>query len=125
MQYDADEQPDPDAWLELDEAERIDLVIDYHRRIGVQLENSEPHAIAHVVVETKLRWGDATPVPETLDRLMNEGLDRHDAVHAIGGIFMSIAFDAVREWDDGGGVNAKYNRELAALTAAGWRSQLK
>ena len=25
MQYDADEQPDPDAWLELDEAERIDL----------------------------------------------------------------------------------------------------
>ena len=40
MQYDADEQPD--AWLELDEAERIDLVIDYHRRMGVQLENPEP-----------------------------------------------------------------------------------
>ena len=37
----------------------------------------------------------------------------------------SIAFDAVHERDDGGDVNAKYNRELAALTAAGWRSQLK
>lgn len=82
-------------------------------------------AIAHVVVENQVALGDATPVPETLDRLMNEGLDRHDAVHAIGSIFMSIAFDAVHAWDDGGGVNAKYNRELAALTAAGWRSQLK
>ena len=125
MQYDADEQPDPDAWLELDEAERIDLVIDYHRRTGVQLENPEPHAIAHVVVENQVALRDATPVPETLDRLMDEGLDRHDAVHAIGNIFMSIAFDTVHERDDGGGVNAKYNRELAALTAAGWRSQLK
>lgn len=125
MQYDADEQPDPDAWLELDETERIDLVIDYHRRMGVQLENPAPHAIAHVVVENQVALGDATPVPETLDRLMNEGLDRHGAVHAIGSIFMSIAFDAIHEWDDGGGVNTKYNRELAALTAAGWRSQLK
>src|SRR6476469_1366308 len=125
MQYNADEQPDPDVWLELDEAERIALVIDYHRRMGVQLENPEPHAIAHVVVENQVALGDATPVPETLDRLMNEGLDRHDAVHAIGSIFMSIAFDAVHERDDGGGVNTKYNRELAALTAAGWRSQLK
>jgi hypothetical protein len=38
MQYDAIEQPDPEIWLELDETERVDLVIDYHRRIGVQLE---------------------------------------------------------------------------------------
>jgi hypothetical protein len=125
MQYDAGEQPDPDAWLELDEAGRIDLVIDYHRRTGVQLENPEPHAIAHVVVENQVALGDATPVPETLNRLMDEGLDRHDAVHAIGSIFMNIAFDAAYERDDGGDINAKYNRELAALTAAGWRCQLK
>ena len=91
MQYDADEQPDPDAWLELDEAERIDLVIDYHRRTGVQLETPEPHAIAHVVVEDQVALGEVMPVPETLDRLMDEGLDRHDAVHVIGSIFMSIA----------------------------------
>ena len=125
MQYDAGEQPDPDAWLELDEAERIDLVIDYHRRMGVQLENPEPHAIAHVVVENQVALGNATPVPETLDRLMNEGLDRHDAVHAIGSILMEIVFAAAHERDDSDDINAKYNRELAALTAAGWRSQLK
>lgn len=56
MQYDAIEQPDPEIWLELDEAERVDLVIDYHRRIGVQLENPELHAVAHVVVENRLHW---------------------------------------------------------------------
>jgi hypothetical protein len=125
MQYDADEQPDPDAWFELDEAERIDLVIDYHRRTGIQLENPEPHAIAHVVVENQVALGNATLVPETLRRLMDEGLDRHDAIHAIGSIFMEIVFAAAHDRDDGGDVNAKYNRELAALTAAGWRSQLK
>jgi hypothetical protein len=56
---------------------------------------------------------------------MNEGLDRHEAVHAIGSILMRIMFDAVDKPDDGGDINANYNRELALLTAADWRSQLK
>jgi len=30
-----------------------------------------------------------------LDRLMVEGLDRHDAIHAIGSILMRIVFDTV------------------------------
>ena len=125
MQYDAIEQPDPEIWLELDETERIDLVIDYHRRIGVQLETPELRAMAHVVVENQVALGEATPVPETLDRLMDEGLDRHEAVHAIGSILIGIVFDAVDTPDDGGDINAKYNRELATVTAADWRSQLK
>ena len=125
MQYEADEHPDPDTWLELDETERIDLVIDYHRRTGVQLENPQYHAIAHVVVENQVALGEATSVPETLNRLMDGGLDRHDAIHAIGNILMDIVFDAAHEQDDGGDVNAKYNQKLATLTAASWRSQLK
>jgi hypothetical protein len=100
MQYNAIEQPDPEIWLELDETERVDLVIDYHRRIGVQLETLELHAMAHVVVENQVALGGVTPVPETLDRLMDEGLDRHEAVHAIGSILMETVFDAVhnRRW---------------------------
>ncbi len=125
MQYDADQHPHPDTWLELDESERIDLVIDYHRRTGVQLENPQYHAIAHVVVENQVALGEATSVPETLNRLMDEGLDRHDAIHAIGNILMDIVFDAAHEQDHGGDVNAKYNQKLATLTAASWRSQLK
>jgi hypothetical protein len=32
LRYDADKAPDPDQWLELDEHDRIDLVVAYHRR---------------------------------------------------------------------------------------------
>jgi hypothetical protein len=86
MQYDATEQPDPAIRLELDETERVDLVIDYHRRIGAQLETPELPVMAHVVVENQVALGEVTSVPETLDRLMDEGLDRHEAIHAIGSI---------------------------------------
>jgi hypothetical protein len=125
MHYEANEQPDPEIWLELDETERIEQVIDYHRRTRVQLENFEAHAISHVVVENQIVFGEATPVPATLDRLIEEGLDRHEAIHAIGSILMRIVFDAVHEPNDSGDINAKYNRELATLTAKGWRSQVK
>jgi hypothetical protein len=56
---------------------------------------------------------------------MDEGLDRHEAVHAIGSILMETVFDAVHKPDDGGDINSDYYRELALLTAAGWRSQSK
>ena len=56
---------------------------------------------------------------------MDEGLDRHEAIHAIGSILMSIVYDVAHEADDGGDINAKYGRELAKLTAAGWRSQVE
>ena len=123
MHYEANEQPHSQIWLELDESERIDAVMDYHRRTRVKLENPELHAIAHVVVENQVALGEATSVPATLDRLMDEGLDRHEAIHAIASILMSIVSDIAREADDGSDINAKYDRELGKLTAAGWRSQ--
>ena len=125
MHYDANEQPDSEIWLELDEAERIDAVMDYHRRTGVKLENPELHALAHVVVESQIALGEATSVPATLDRLMDEGLDRHEAIHAIGSILTRIVYEVAREADDGSEINAKYSRELAKLTAAGWRAQVE
>jgi hypothetical protein len=48
--------------------------------------------MAHVVVENQVALGEATSVPEALDRLINEGLDRHDAVHAVG----SVHEDSIR-----------------------------
>ena len=125
MYYEANEQPHSEIWLELDETERIDAVMDYHHRTGVKLENPELHAMAHVVVENQVALGEATSVPATLDRLMDEGLDRHEAIHAIAGILMSIVNDVTHEADEGGDINAKYGRELAKLTAAGWRAQVE
>jgi hypothetical protein len=122
MRYEANEQPDSETWLQLDEIERVQRVMDYHRRTRVELAKPKLHAMTHVVVENQLALGEATPVPTTLERLMDEGLDRHEAIHAIGNILMRIMFDAVHNDDGGGDINAKYSRELATLTALGWRS---
>ena len=125
MRYDAHDQPHPATWLELDENERVDAVADYHRRAGVKLENPKLHAITHVVVENQVAPGEPTPVPDTLKRLVDGGLDRHEAIHAIGSVLMSIVFDVSHDPDVSGGINARYSRELAKLTAAGWRSQVE
>ena len=125
MQYEANDQPHSATWLELDENERIDAVVDYHRRAGVKLEDLKLHAITHVVVENQVVLGEPTPVSATLNRLVDEGLDRHEAIHAIGSILMSIVFDVSHDPAVGGDINARYNRELAKLTAAGSRSQVE
>ena len=97
--------------------------MDYHRRAGVKLEDLKLHAITHVVVENQVALGEPTPVSATLNRLVDEGLDRHEAIHAIGSVLMSIVFDVSQEPDVGGDINARYSRELATLTAASWRSR--
>jgi hypothetical protein len=125
MRYDANERPHSATWLELDENERIDAVMDYHRQAGVKLEDLKLHAITHVVVENQVALGEPTSVPATLNRLVAEGLDRHEAIHAIGSILMSIVFDVSHAPDVSDDINAKYSRELAKLTAAGWRSQVE
>jgi hypothetical protein len=125
VHYDASTAPDPETWLQLDEQERIDLAIKYHRRYHLRMGQSPKlHGVTHVIVENQVALGDVTVVPATLARLMREGLDRHDAIHAIGSILMGIVFDVLTEKDDAGvDINARYGRELAALTAAGWRAQ--
>jgi hypothetical protein len=125
MRYNASKAPDPQGWLELDESERIDLVIDYHKRARLPVgQSNRLHAAAHVIVESQVAMGDATVVPATLDRLMREGLDRHDAIHAIASVLMGIVSDAFKSTKGKQvDINARYGRELAELTAASWRSQ--
>ena len=124
MRYEADKAPDPEEWLELDESERIDLVIDYHRRAKKPVgQDKKLHAIAHIIVESQVAMGDATVVPATLNRLMQEGLNRHDAIHAIASVLMGIIVDMFKNRDKQVDINAQYGRELSELTAASWQSQ--
>ena len=48
----------------------------------------------------------------------------HDAIHDIGSILVGVFFDAVKNPGKQVDINAAYGRELAELTAAGWRSQV-
>ena len=123
MRYDAGKAPDPQEWLALDEPDRIDEVIDYHRRSRLPVgEKERMHAAAHVLVENQVAMSDATVVPATLNRLIREGLDRHDAIHAIASVLMGIVFDAVRN-PQGKPIDiSDAYRELGELTAESWRA---
>jgi hypothetical protein len=122
MRYNASNAPDPQEWLALDEQERIDQAIDYHRDNNLPMGGSSTiHGVAHVIVENQIAMSDPPAVREALARLMGEGLDRHDAVHAVGSIVMGIVFTAIAK-ENGRDIKAKIGRELAALTAASWRN---
>ena len=111
---------DPDEWLALDEGERLLLVIEYHRRTEVELPSEEGHAATHVVVENQAALGNAVPTQATLERLMREGLDRHDAVHAVGSVLLNHVQDILSRADEGPDPNTRYFDELQRLSAAKW-----
>src|SRR6516165_6447052 len=85
--------PDPEEWLALGEQERIDLARDYHRKARIRLPNAKVHATVHAIVETQIALGDETPARRTAQRLMDAGLDRHEAIHAIGWVLIQFMSD--------------------------------
>jgi hypothetical protein len=123
--YDPLVAPDPVQWLMLDEQERIDLVLAYHRRAGLRAPGEELHATIHVIVENQIA-DDELPVSRKARRLMSEGLDRHDAIHAIGSVLAGHIYELTREVKSGKpqsdqDPNKAYFAELERLTAKSWR----
>src|SRR6266851_2548975 len=116
--YDPLQAPDPKEWLALDDDERGVLVEDYHRRAGIRVPNVKVHAAIHATVETQAALADETPVRRTLDRLMSEGLDRHDAVHAIGSALMDLIYDVVNKPDED--ADPAFFAAVEELTAEDW-----
>src|SRR6516165_1775224 len=123
MQYDPNRPVDPDAWLEFDESERIEAVKEYHRHTKVRLPNENLHAATHVIVENQVALGDAYPVQSVLFRLIEEGLSRHDAIHAIGLVLAERLFAGLREEGQPADLNAEYLEKLNRLTAESWGKQ--
>jgi SEC-C motif len=119
--YDPLKAPDPQEWLSLDEQERLDLVEDYHRRAHIDLPNEKAHAIAHAIVENQIALGEELNVERTLRRLMAEGLDRHDAIHAIGMVCVELLHDALQRPKSKTFPSEKYAAALDRLTAEDWR----
>jgi hypothetical protein len=122
MRYDADSPPDAAAWLKLAEGERLALVKGYHKRAGLQAGSPEVHASIHVAVETQLAEGLASAT-DAMERLSNDGLDRHEALHAIGSVLAEELFGVLRS--EKGHDPERYDRALSKLTAAGWRAKYR
>jgi hypothetical protein len=117
VKYDPTVPPDPDAWLQLDEAERIEAVLRYHKRVGIRVGSRRAHAAFHTIVENQIAEGLRSTC-DAMDRLQQEGLDRHDAIHAVGSVLAGHIHGALagkREVDQ-----QEYDEELDALTAAAW-----
>ncbi len=123
MDYDADDDVDPDQWLELDDTERILAIQAYHELIDEEIPNATLHAVIHCVIETQLAEGLVVPC-QTLERLILEGLDRHDAIHAMGSVLAQHLFDILNtDLSDPKSVNPKYLEGLKRLDAQIWLAQ--
>ncbi len=127
--YDPLVDPDPDYWLATDEQQRLDVITRYHRREGFDAERIRLHATVHAIVENQIAEGDQLPVRRILLRLMAEGLDRHEAIHAIGSVLAVHINELMRQADSATpppeqqsdhDVNARYFSELERLTAEAW-----
>ncbi len=118
--YDALKAPDSAAWLALDELERISRVADYHRRLKIRLPNLQVHAAIHVIVENQLADAALLVVRETLQRLMAGGLDRHDAIHAIGSVLAEHLHSAMTGNSTAEFGNEAYFASLKTLTRESW-----
>jgi hypothetical protein len=96
----------------------------FHRHARIRVPNAQGHATIHVMVENQIALGDETPVKRTLERLMSEGLDRHDALHAIGLVLAEHLNDLLAnpEAAIGEDPNLAYYEALEQLTAQDWLS---
>jgi hypothetical protein len=120
VKYDPDITPDPARWLDSDDEARAKAIREYHKRAGQPVGQSlKLHAAIHSMVENQPAEGHAAATA-TLSRLISEGLDRHDAVHAIGAVVAAEMFDMITHQATHD--PEQYARKLQALSAASWRA---
>lgn len=117
--YDPLQSPDPTEWQVLGEDERLNLVIDYHRDADIEMPNEMLHATAHVIVENQLSLGEEQ-VLATLKRVIRQGLDRHEAIHAIGAVLMGHLHELLSAKASGSDNHRRYYKGLEKLTARRW-----
>ena len=117
--YDPLYPPDPQTWLDLAESERLDLVSEYHESTEEEFPSLRAHAAIHVIVENQLAER-LSPVEAALRRLLVEGLDRHDAVHAIASVLAEHLNDILKGHPPEVDPNDAYYRALEKLSVAIW-----
>ncbi len=117
QQYDPLIAPDPEDWLAMDEAEKFLLIEEYHDRLAEQIPIPDVHMSLHGIAENQLAMG-IPQVGAALHRLMAQGLDRHQALHAISTVIMEHLYGKLC---GGAGENA-YFRQIEELTADKWRA---
>jgi hypothetical protein len=60
-------------------------------------------------------------VQQTFERLMTEGLDRHEALHAVGSVLAEHLWGIMKEQTEESASSENYYRGLSELTVKKWR----
>lgn len=121
QRYNPSQSPDPEEWLLLDELKRINLVEEFHKDSGEDFnEGAERiHAAIHVAVENQFIL-ETERVSAVIAKLIRQGLDRHEALHAVGAVLSEYLYNM--QTGKGEPWNQKsYNRRLEKLSAKRWR----
>lgn len=128
--YDPDRGPDPDDWLSLEDDERVAAIESWAARedrspaavTAGKVPNLRVYAVMLATVETQIARGGELPVAATLARLIDKGMSRREAVHAIATVLAERTYDAFygETADD---PEAAYFAELETLTPESWRSR--
>jgi hypothetical protein len=84
--YNPLQAPDPATWLALPEQDRIDLVATCQKQAGVKTPLPDIHTFMHATIENQIASPESPQAKRAMDRLLADGLDRHEAVHAIGSV---------------------------------------
>jgi len=118
--YDPNVAPDGPSWVALDEQERITLAIRAHEgRFPDALHsrdgNEIMHGSLHAIIETQIANGDPPATGRTVSRLVEDGLTRHAATHAV----MEVLAHQLAGLGQGGARfdHERFEAELDQLTA--------
>jgi len=120
--YDPLSPPNPEKWLELDEAQRMQIVMQYHKKAGIETPNDQIHALIHTIIENQNAQSDKYPVKDAIERLMEEGLDRHEAIHALGSVLIKHMMNKNEDTDEDESNNA-YFEDVRNLTVQKWKEE--
>jgi len=122
--YDPLTAPNATAWLALDEGERMMLIIEAHKGEDLDEQQLQLHSSGHLIVENQLALEDPEVVLH-FNRLMKEGLDRHNALHACAALVMEMMFNLFQteQQNIGGDPNTYYKKRLVQMTAEKWLNQ--
>jgi hypothetical protein len=120
-QYDPKNAPDPGERLALDESERLRLAKNFHIFNRIKTPNLKGHAAFHVVIENQIAMGYG-PSCRAVERLQQQGLSRHDTIHAIGSVVAKFLHESLTFQETGAAetMQSRMNAAVESLSATEW-----
>lgn len=108
--YVAEETPDPEMWLAMDQLEQQLLVSEAHSQGLPQehpgIDSAPLHALVHCLAETRLAQGDPALIAQLQSRL-RERMSRHQAIHELG---EQLVREALRTTTHGPSLTSRHRR---------------